>query len=70
MKKKLLVLVERSSDADEARSEREHGRFPGPVAGNRLWFPPHTVNPAEAGFARILPRVFEWSIVPGPDETQ
>jgi hypothetical protein len=69
-KKKLLVVLRHPSDSSDTLDPREGLRFPGQIAGSRLWCPPHSLGAVDVRSGRILPRVFEWTVVPGPDEIQ
>jgi hypothetical protein len=67
-KKKLLVVLQRSSDSSEVSRTGERLELPATLAGNRIWCPTHLGDTVKFGL--VLPGVYEWTFVPGPDETQ
>ena len=69
-KKKLLLVLQRSSESSEDFGKDGSVELPAMPAGNRIWFPTRRGDTVAVRFGLVLPGVYEWTFVPGPDETQ
>lgn len=69
-KKKLLVVLQSSSESSEACRKGERLELPATLADNRIWFPTRSGDTVAVNFGLVLPGVYEWTFVPGPDDTQ
>jgi hypothetical protein len=69
-KKKLLLVLQRSSESSEASRKGERLELPATLAGNRIWCPTRRGDAVAVASGLVVPGVYEWTFVPGPDETQ
>jgi hypothetical protein len=69
-KKKLLVVLQRSSDSSDVCRKGERLELPATLADNRIWCQARPGHAVTVNFGLVLPGVYEWTFVPGPDETQ
>ena len=69
-KKKRIQPVPRTPDPSETLIKKERHELPAGLTRERFELPTRSESTLRIGQGSILPRVFEWTIVPGPDEIQ
>ncbi len=69
-KKAILERLQRTSDSQESQRERRELEYPALLVDPNGRRTNHSVSVVETEVVVVLPRVFEWSLVPGPDTLQ
>jgi hypothetical protein len=69
-KKKRIQPVPRTPDPSETLIKKERHELPAVLTRKPVVLPSRSEGRLHIGQGTVLPRVFEWTIVPGPDEVQ